>query len=136
MDFIVRNWMLVTIAVLSGAMLVWPMVQRRMSSLKEVGVTQATRLVNSSDAVLLDVRETAEYGGGHIPNAVHIPLSQLASRTADLAKYKSRPVIAYCERGNRSRMAGATLAKSGFENVHSLAGGYRAWKDAGLPVEK
>jgi rhodanese-related sulfurtransferase len=136
MDFVLRNWMFVTIALLSGAMLLWPLVQRRISPIREVGVTEATRLVNSNDALLLDVRETAEYDGGHLPNAMHIPLSQLAARAADLAKYTSRPVIAYCERGNRSRMAGGALAKAGFADVCSLAGGYRAWKEAGLPVEK
>src|SRR5512137_1919512 len=114
MDFLLRNWMLVTIAILSGAMLLWPLLQRRISSLKEVDVTAATRLVNSSDALLLDVRETNEYAGGHLPNALHLPLSQLASRIGDLAKYKSRPVIAYCERGNRSRTAGGILAENGF----------------------
>jgi rhodanese-related sulfurtransferase len=45
-------------------------------------------------------------------------------------------VIAYCELGNRSRMAGGALAKAGFAEIYHLNGGIRAWRDAGLPIEK
>jgi len=95
-----------------------------------------TRLINSANAVLIDVRETKEYEGGRLPKAVHIPLSQLESRSGELAKLKDRPVVAYCMTGNRSALAGKFLAKAGFKDVYQLRGGYRAWKDAGLPVEK
>jgi rhodanese-related sulfurtransferase len=136
MDFVARNWMLILVAFVSGAMLVWPLVQRRFSPMKEIGTLNVTHLINNQNALLLDVRETSEYEGGRLPNALHIPLSQLDARAADLARHKSRPVIAYCERGNRSRMAGGALGKLGFTDVYHLSGGFRAWKDAGLPVEK
>ena len=67
---------------------------------------------------------------------VHIPLSQLDSRGTELAKQTARPVVAYCESGQRSRSAGGSLAKLGFADIYHLTGGFRAWKDAGLPVEK
>jgi rhodanese-related sulfurtransferase len=136
MSFIINNWMLELILVLSGGMLLWPLVQGRFSKMKEVGTLNVTQLINRQNAVLLDVREAKEFEGGHLPNAVHIPLSQLGSRGGELAKLTSRPVVAYCERGQRSRHAGAALAKLGFADIHHLAGGYRAWKDAGLPVVK
>jgi rhodanese-related sulfurtransferase len=136
MSFIQANWLLILVMVASGAMLVWPLVQRRISPGRDVGNLDATRLINSSNAVLVDVRETKEYEGGRLPNAIHIPLSQLASRGDELARVKGRPIIAYCMSGNRSRMANAVLARLGFKDVYNLHGGYRAWKDAGLPVEK
>jgi rhodanese-related sulfurtransferase len=136
MSFLQNNWMLLLVLVMSGAMLVWPLVQRRMSPAKDVGNLEATRLINSANAVLLDVRETKEFEGGRLPKAVHIPLSQLESRGSELARYAGRPVVAYCMSGNRSRMAGRALARHGFTDVYHLQGGYRAWKDAGLPVEK
>ena len=136
MSFIVTNWQLVLVIVLSGGMLLWPLVSGRFSKAKEVGTLQVTQLINRQNAVLVDVREDKEFAGGHLPNAVHIPLSALASRGTELAKMTSRPVIAYCERGQRSRAAGSILAKLGFGDVYQLAGGFRAWKDAGLPVEK
>jgi rhodanese-related sulfurtransferase len=136
MSFIVNNWMLELIIVLSGAMLLWPLVQGRFSKVKEVGTLNATQLINRQNAVLLDVREAKEYAAGHLPDAMHIPLSELGGRGTELAKLTSRPVIAYCERGQRSRAAGSVLAKLGFAEVYQLTGGFRAWKDAGLPVEK
>ena len=136
MSFLQNNWMLLLVLVMSGAMLVWPLLQRRMSPAKEVGNLEATRLINSANAVLVDVRETKEFEGGRLPKAVHIPLSQLESRGSELARYAGRPVVAYCMSGNRSRMAGRALARLGFTDVYNLQGGYRAWKDAGLPVEK
>jgi rhodanese-related sulfurtransferase len=136
MSFIQTNWLLLLVMLLSGAMLLWPLVQRRLSPAKEIGNLEVTRLINSANAVLVDVRETQEYEGGRLPNAVHIPLSQLESRGAELARHTGRPVVAYCMSGNRSRMAGNALARLGFKDVYNLKGGYRAWKDAGLPVEK
>lgn len=136
MSFIQNNWMLILVAFLSGAMLVWPLVQRRFSPMKDIGNLNATHLINHKDAVLLDVRETKEYEGGRLPNAVHIPLSQLDGRAVELVKYKGRPVIAYCASGARARMAGNALAKHGFTEIYNLDGGVRAWKDAGLPLEK
>lgn len=136
MAFVTENWILILVAFVSGAMLVWPLVQRRFSPMKSVGTLAATQLINSRDALPLDVRETREYEGGRLPNALHIPMSQLESRSAELAKHASRPVIAYCDIGNRSRMAGATLAKAGIADVYHLAGGFKAWRDAGLPVER
>ena len=136
MSFLQNNWMLILVLVMSGAMLVWPFVQRRMSPAKDVGNLEATRLINSANAVLVDVRETKEFEGGRLPKAVHIPLSQLDSRGSELARYAGRPIVAYCMSGNRSRMAGRALARLGFTDVYHLQGGYRAWKDAGLPVEK
>ena len=136
MSFVQNYWYLILPLIVSGAMLVWPLVQRRMSPVKDVGNLEATRLINSANAVLVDVRETKEFEGGRLPKAVHIPLSQLDSRGSELARYVGRPVVAYCMTGQRSRMAGSALARLGFKDVYHLHGGYRAWKDAGLPVEK
>jgi rhodanese-related sulfurtransferase len=135
MSFVEKNWMLILVMFLSGAMLLWPILQRRFSPVKEVGNLNVTHLINHQNAVLLDVRETAELTGGKLPNALTIPLSQLNARAGELAKLTSRPVVVYCARGNRSRTAGNLLAKQGFADVYSLNGGLKAWKDAGLPLE-
>ena len=134
--FAEKNWMLFATLVASGAMLVWPLMSRRVSGGREVGTLGATQLINTKNALLLDVRETKEIGGSKLPNAIHVPLSQLANRGAELTKYVSRPVIAYCDRGQRGRTATALLAKLGFKDVYHLQGGFKAWKDAGLPVQK
>ena len=136
MSFIETNWYLILAMVVSGGMLVWPLVHRRLSPVKDIGTLEATRLINSANAVLVDVRETREFEGGRLPKAVHIPLSQLESRSGELAKLKDRPVVAYDMTGNRSGLAAKVLERVGFKDIYQLRGGYRAWKDAGLPVEK
>jgi len=135
MAFVEKNWLLVLTFVASGLMLLWPLVARRLSPVKEIGTAVATRLINRENAVLLDVREAAELESGKLPNAVHVPLSQLKERAGELAKYASRPVIVYCARGQRSRGAAGALAKAGIANIYQLQGGLKAWRDAGLPVE-
>lgn len=136
MSFLHNNWMLVLVFVASGAMLLWPFVQQRISSVKQLGTLQATRLINDRDPVILDVREAKELDGGRLPNAVHIPLSQLHSRGSELAPLTGRTLIVYCARGNRTALAARALAKLGFKEIFGLRGGMAAWRQAGLPVAK
>jgi rhodanese-related sulfurtransferase len=128
--------MLALVFVASGAMLLWPLVQKRLGSAKEIGTLELTRLLNDRNTLVLDVRETKEYEGGRLPNAVHVPISQLASRGGELAGMKDRPVVAYCARGQRSMLAARALAKLGFKEIYSLRGGINAWRQAGLPLAK
>ena len=136
MSFIQTYWYLILALVVSGGLLVWPLVARRISSAKDIGTLEATRLINSANALIVDVRETKEFEGGRLPKAVHIPLSELDSRGGELSRHAGRPVVTYCTTGNRSSVAAKVLARIGFKDVYQLHGGYRAWKDAGLPVEK
>jgi rhodanese-related sulfurtransferase len=109
-------------------------ISRRMSGMKAVDPIQATQLSNRDSAVFLDIRDDGEYRGGHIPEAIHIPVKQLADRIAELSKHKDCPVIAYCRSGSRSNGAGRILKKHGFENVYNLDGGIAAWQKANLPL--
>jgi rhodanese-related sulfurtransferase len=135
MAFIEKNWILILAFVASGVMLLWPYVQKLLSTVKEIGTLNVTQLINHENAVLLDLRETADFAGGKLPNAIHIPLSQLQDRGAELAKLTARPVVVYGERGQRAGKAAAALAKLGFASIYQLQGGLKAWKDAGLPLE-
>lgn len=128
------NWVYALVAVVSGAMLLWPFLQTAGGASQEVGTLAATRLINQN-ALLLDLRESKEYEGGKLPNAMHIPLSQLKERRAELSKYTKRPVVAYCARGAAGRSAGVILKEIGFQDVYQLQGGLLAWKSAGLPIE-
>lgn len=135
-SFVQQNVWLVVLFLVSGAMLAWPLVQRRLSSAKELGTHDATRLINDRNPVVIDVRETKEFDGAKLPNAMHIPLSQLASRAGELSALTARPVVAYCARGSRIATAARALGKLGFKEVYALRGGIAAWRAAGLPVAK
>jgi rhodanese-related sulfurtransferase len=135
LQFVRDNLLLFAIAFISGAMLLWPLIRRGTGG-PWASTLEATQMINRQDALVIDVREDADYAKGHIVGARHIPLGQLEARAKELQKYKSKPVITCCETGNRSSAALATLRKLGFENVYNLAGGYAGWQQAGLPVEK
>jgi rhodanese-related sulfurtransferase len=133
--FVGDNIFLVAVAFVSGAMLVWPAVRRGAGG-ASVSTLQATLLMNQKNALVLDVRDAAEYEKGHLLNARNIPLGELEARSAELQKHKAKPVIVVCDTGNRSGRAAAALRKQGFEQVFTLGGGIGAWQQAGLPLEK
>ena len=135
MKFVTENIFLIAIAFVSGAMLVWPLVRRGAGG-PSVNTLEATQLINRQDALVLDVREQAEFAQSHILNSRGLPLSQLDARIGDVQKFKDKPVIVYCATGNRSSAAVETLKKHGFSNVVNLSGGFAAWQQAGLPVQK
>lgn len=136
MTFIQQNIWLVLIALVSGGVLVWPLISRKLSGATEVGPMEAVQLINRKDAVMVDLREPAEFGGGHAPNARNIPQSQLDKRVGELEKLKGRPVILVCQTGGRSHAVTAQLRKAGLGEVMVLSGGINAWQQANLPVEK
>jgi rhodanese-related sulfurtransferase len=133
MKFIQDNIFLIAIAFASGAMLVWPMVRRGAGG-AAVNTPQATIMINKEDALVLDVREPAEFNAGHIINARNIPLGELEKRVAELAKWKDKPIVVACASGNRSGSALGVLKKQGYARAVNLAGGFAAWQRAGLPV--
>jgi rhodanese-related sulfurtransferase len=135
LKFALENIWLIVVALVSGGMLLWPVLRRGVGG-ASVDTLEATQLINRQDAVVVDVRETAEYGKNHILNARNIPLSQFESRCGEIEKFKEKPVIVACESGNRSGAAAAILRKRGFAKVFNLSGGTSAWQQAGLPVEK
>lgn len=135
MDFISKNIFLVIVAAVSGGMLLWPLLRKGTGG-PWVNTLQATQLMNRDDAVVVDLRPAADFAKGHILGARNFPLAELGRRAGELDKYKAKPVIAYCDRGNSSGSGVAVLRKNGFGNVVNLGGGYAAWLQAGLPVEK
>lgn len=135
LKFVTEHIFLVALAAVSGGMLIWPAL-RRTTGGPSISTLQATLLINQQNALVLDVRESAEYEKGHVLNARHLAISELGARSGEIEKYKAKPVIVVCDTGNRSDKAVATLRRQGFTQVFSLNGGIGAWQQAGLPVEK
>lgn len=134
MDFIQQNLMWAGLAAVSGGMLLWQMFNG--TGRNNISLNEATLLINRQDALVLDVRETAEWSAGHIPNARHIALGHLGKHLSEIDKYKDKPVIVVCASGNRSGSGCGVLRKAGFQQVFNLAGGINAWSDAGLPMTR
>jgi rhodanese-related sulfurtransferase len=134
-NFVVKNWALVAIAAVSGGMLLWPLLRLGAGG-PSVNTLEATQLINRSDALIVDLRGVEDYAKGHILGAKNIPLADLERRSGELDRHKSKPLILHCGDGNRASGGVSALRKKGFDSVHNLAGGYAAWLQAGLPVEK
>jgi rhodanese-related sulfurtransferase len=131
-NFIVENIFLIGIAFISGGMLVWPLVNKATAG-PQLDTLAATRLMNDG-AVVVDVREEAEFSTGHLTSAKHIPVGDIDKRISDIPAGK--PVLVYCANGTRSGKAAAALKKAGRDQIFNLSGGIAAWKQAGLPVVK
>jgi rhodanese-related sulfurtransferase len=122
------------IAIVAG--LVWTFIAGRIRGVARLGPVQVTQLINSENAVVLDVRGEGDFRQGHIINAVNVPEAQIATQSTALEKYKSGAVITVCRTGQSSAKAAGQLKRLGFEQVHTLAGGLLAWEGASLPLSK
>ena len=131
-SFLLENWMLILLAAVSGGMLIAP--QMRGGS-KSITPAEAVRLINREKGVLIDVAEPNEFAAGHAGGARNIPFGSVEA-SKDLPSNKALPLILMCPSGARAGRAAGLLRKLGYQNVHPVAGGNRAWSEANLPVEK
>ncbi len=107
------------------------------SKIRELDPAEAVQSINSG-AQVLDVREPAEFDAGKLAGAVNIPRGVLEFKIADhpgLAD-KNAAIVLYCKTGGRSALATLSLQQLGYNNVHSVRGGFEAWVNGGHPVEK
>ncbi len=132
--FILDNWMLITLALISGALLLAPVMQGATNG--GLSANDAVLLINREKAVVIDVCDPAEFAAGHIVGSKNIPLADLSAKLAAAVKNKGLPLILVCQSGARSGRAMAAAKTLGYAQVHSLGGGLAAWKSAGLPLEK
>lgn len=130
------NMMLFGGALVSGVMLLWPVLLRPFRAGSEVSAFEAVQLINRRDAVVIDVRDVGEFEAGHIAGAKHVPERQLVERIKELEKFKERPLIVSCRSGARSGAAVQILRRSGFGEAVNLRGGIGAWEQAGMPLQK
>jgi rhodanese-related sulfurtransferase len=132
--FIIENWYLIVAALVSGGMLLWPMLQKGVSG-GGVSPNEAVTLINREKAVLIDVSEPTEFAAGHAVGSRNIPFGSL-EKSGDLPKNKALPVVVLCPSGTRAARAAGILRKLGYENSRALTGGLAAWREANLPIEK
>jgi rhodanese-related sulfurtransferase len=95
-----------------------------------------TALVNRDNALVVDLRPSADFEKGHIPGAKNVQMSQFDPENKQLAAARALPVVLVCKAGQTSGDAAKRLRKAGFEHVYVLDGGIGAWQQAGLPLAK
>jgi hydroxyacylglutathione hydrolase len=109
---------------------------RRLASMPTIDAKAlAERLqANGNAPRVIDVRGRSEWRDGHLPDATHIYLGDLAERTANAKR--DDPIVVHCESGTRSSIAASLLTSIGFSDVTNFPGGFLAWQKAGLPVAR
>jgi rhodanese-related sulfurtransferase len=94
------------------------------------------RLAKGDKFILVDVREESEYAAGHAAGAIHLGKGVIERDIEAKVPDPTTPLVLYCGGGFRSALAADALQKMGYTNVISMDGGWRAWMQAGLPVER
>jgi phage shock protein E len=102
----------------------------------EISPTEAAAKSKSGDAVIVDVREKDEWDEEHIPDAIHMSRGTIELDIEEKIPDVNAMIVCHCGGGGRSALAAENLQKMGYKNVRSMAGGFNAWKAAGLPTAK
>lgn len=104
-------------------------------SIKEISIEDFLQKQKRGDKfVLLDVREDHEWQAGHLPGAVHLGRGILERDIEKLYPDYASELVLYCGGGYRSALAADSLQRMGYQNILSMAGGFRGWKEKGLPI--
>jgi rhodanese-related sulfurtransferase len=102
--------------------------------ISEISPAEARKQVDGGKAVLIDVREPEDWEQGHAQGAKHLSRGVIELEIEEEIPDPKTPIICYCGGGSRSALVTESLKKMGYENVRSMAGGLRAWKEEGLPI--
>ncbi|WP_290770269.1 MULTISPECIES: rhodanese-like domain-containing protein [Exiguobacterium] len=92
----------------------------------KIDVKTLQNKLENEEITLLDVRESSEYGGGHVEGAVNAPLSSLNAN--QLPYPKDEPIYVICRSGNRSAQAASQLQDAGYTEIYDVSGGMMAWE--------
>lgn len=131
-NFVSQEWILVTTLIVLIYIYVW---RDRIKSGRPVSPHEVTRLVNEGNAVVVDLRDSAEFKLGHIVGAVNIPYAKLTKESAEVASYKDKTIILVDKMGQHAGAVGRFLGKEGFD-VRRLGGGLTEWQAQSLPLVK
>lgn len=131
-EFVGNNWWLVGIWTAFFVALLWDNDRRNGPS---VSTAEATGMINKENALVLDIRDKADFTSGHLVDAVNIPYASLANRLGELEPHKNRPIILVCKTGQTVSMAGKLLREKGFNAVR-MKGGMMEWTSQNLPLVK
>lgn len=94
----------------------------------------ADLIAGGSPPIILDVRTSREYSGGHLANSIHIPVQEIQQRFGELSTYKDDNILIYCATGNRSTVAAKILIDNGFTQIYNMREGVHVWARKGYPL--
>ena len=128
--FVGEQWLLVSILL----MLVYAyLLNERRKSGKAVGTHELVELLNSENAVLVDLRPSGDFNQGHIQGAINIPHTKLSARCVELEGKKTKIIVLADQYGQHASAAGKLLRSKDFD-VRRLSGGMMEWRDQNMPL--
>ena len=110
------------------------MVADAKKNITEISPNEAASKVKGGEGVIIDVREKDEWDEGHVPDAIHLSRGTIELEIEEKVPDLNTTIICHCGGGGRSALAVESLQKMGYKNVRSMAGGFKAWKEDGLPT--
>ncbi len=111
-------------------------VKEARARVRECVVNDVKQRLDAGEAFhLVDVREESEYAAGHLPGAIHLGKGVIERDIEKTIPDPHAEIVLYCGGGYRSALAADNLMRMGYDNVISMDGGYRGWKEAGYPLE-
>jgi len=132
MNFIVHNWPLILVALVSGGLLIAPRL-RGESGINVLDSNQVVQLINKRHAQIIDIRPEEQFKTFALLQSKNIDSNQLKTTAPGFLK-KDRPAIVVCEKGQLSAKGAKLLHKYGVKDTYVLGGGIQAWKDQGMPL--
>ena len=112
------------------------LVSEAKKNVEEISPQETAAALKRGDTLLIDVRDADEWKEGHILRAKNFSRGTVELEIEEAAPDLSTPIITHCGGGGRSALAAESLKRMGYKNVQSMAGGFKAWEAAGLPVTK
>ncbi len=112
----------------------WTADGHSLATLAQRTPAEVAEMYARGEVAIVDVRGHVEWEAGHLPGVPNIPVGYLAARLDELPT--DRPLVVHCQGGSRSAIAASLLQARGLTNVVNLVGGYVAWEQAGLPIER
>lgn len=136
-EFIGNHYILSSVWLALFFLLLFGLIQDKISPVARLSVQEATILMNRENAVVVDIRNQEEFKKGHILGATQLSSGQVSKKDfKSLEKYKDNTIIVVCAGGITASGVANSILKSGFEKVAILTGGMNAWLSANLPVSK
>lgn len=111
-------------------------IELRRANYRELSAAEAVTVITEKAPLIVDVRTSREFAGGHLEGALLIPVQTFQRRLAELEKYKNQPILLYCATGNRSTVASKIILDGGYKDVMNLRYGIKGWIREGLPVTR
>ena len=133
-EFLVENAALAALTAVSGGAAAWFWV--RPGSGDAIDPHSAVQALNTSHALIVDVRPRADFDKGHILKSQSILLADVDKKIDSLKKYRDRVVIVACQHGTQAPAAAKKFKDNDFKKVFTIKGGIRAWQDASLPLHR